>query len=506
MVFDLGGGTFDLSLVRYNKDKVTVVSSGGDLNLGGLDWNKALETFACNLFEKETSTDPRLDLETMQSLSLEVEQAKRSLSVRSKALLTLQHGGRRKVISIERPQFEKLTSGLVNRIEEITRGLLKANRMGWAKVDAVLIVGGSTRMPMVRDMLKRISGTTINATLSPDQSISHGAAYYAGMLLSGEKFAQSILSKEATARLARFQQQSVCARGLGILVRDGLTGERVPHFLIAADTPLPCAFQQIFGTVVANQRRVHLHIVESGTSKDQPPVPLGECVVEDLPAGLPVSTPIEVTIRYDEQARVHVSAVERQSGKTARASIVRPGNPGSQKDSKTDGAILPAESTKARSAPPSAPTASSPVLPPTPASTRKPASAPVSADNAGPSPKPAAKPAPAVVLPRPVPPPPPVAVAPKATAGRKVAGAKTSKMLDAAERPVPLCNKCGEPIDARGRCTACGAVSVQMAKKTTFQPAKPGSSPTPRKMEDPHEAPTEPIAPQSRTGRPKRDG
>src|SRR6218665_2366658 len=146
------------------------------------------------------------------------------------------------------------------------------------------------------------------------------------MLLSGEQFARSILSKEATARLARFQQQSVCARALGILVRDGLTGERVPHYLIAANTPLPCAFQQVFGTVAANQRRVHLHIVESGTSAEDPAVELGECLVEDLPAGLPVATPIEGTIRYDEQARGHVSAVEPKSGKNARASIIRPGH------------------------------------------------------------------------------------------------------------------------------------------------------------------------------------
>jgi len=461
MVFDLGGGTFDLSLVRYNKEKVTVVASGGDLQLGGLDWNKTLETFACDLFANETSTDPRLDLETMQSLSLEVEQAKRSLSVRSKALITLQHQGRRKVISVERPQFETLTAPLMKRVEEITRGLLKANKLGWAKVDAVLIVGGSTRMPMVRDLLKRMSGTTVNATLSPDQSISHGAAYYAGMLLSGEQFARSILSKEATARLARFQQQSVCARALGILVRDGLTGDRIPHYLIAANTPLPCKFQQVFGTVVANQRRVHLHIVESGTSADQPAVELGECLVEDLPAGLPVATPIEVTIRYDEQARVHVSAVEPKSGKTARASIIRPGHSGAQKTPKTDGTIL---------SPPPLPAAAS--------------AKPVAAGTA-----------PAAVL---SPPPPPSA--PVAAPRPKAKGtAVTSRLLDAAERPVPLCNKCGEPLDGRGRCPACGAVAAPVAKKTTFRPAPGKAAPAARKLEDPHVAPTEPMLPSSKT-------
>ncbi len=480
MVFDLGGGTFDLSLVRYNKEKVTVVASGGDLQLGGLDWNKALENFACDLFSKETSTDPRLDLETMQSLSLEIEQAKRSLSVRSKALITLQHQGRRKVISVERPQFETLTQPLLKQVEEITRGLLKANKLGWAKVDAVLIVGGSTRMPMVRDLLKRMSGTTVNATLSPDQSISHGAAYYAGMLLSGEQFARSILSKEATARLARFQQQSVCARALGILVRDGLTGERVPHYLIAANTPLPCAFQQVFGTVAANQRRVHLHIVESGTSVEDPAVELGECLVEDLPAGLPVATPIEVTIRYDEQARVHVSAVEPKSGKNARASIIRPGHSAGQKTSKTDGTILPPERTTvpkpvAKAPAPAAPQAVSP--PPLPASAR---------------------------VASPAPPPLPVSAGAPAAKPKAKGTAVTSKMLDAAERPIPLCNKCGEPLDARGRCPACGAVAAPVARKTTFRPAPGKAAPAARVIEDPHGAATEPMVPGSKIAPPDR--
>ncbi|RLS58603.1 MAG: Hsp70 family protein, partial [Planctomycetota bacterium] len=105
MVFDLGGGTFDLSLVKYNKDKVTVIASGGDLNLGGIDWNKTLETFACDAFIQESANDPRFDRETMQALSIEIEQAKRSLSVRPRATISLTHAGRRKVFPVDRSEF-----------------------------------------------------------------------------------------------------------------------------------------------------------------------------------------------------------------------------------------------------------------------------------------------------------------------------------------------------------------------------------------------------------------
>lgn len=443
MVFDLGGGTFDLSLVRYNKQKVTVVASGGDLNLGGLDWNEVIQRYACDIFTRESGDDPRLDLETMQALYLEVEQAKRSLSVRSKALVTVQHVGRRKVVALERLAFEQQSAPLVNRLEEITRALLRDNKLGWAKVDAVLITGGATRMPMVQGMLKRISGTTINATLSPDQSISHGAAYYAGMILSGEKFAKSILSKDASARLARFQQQSVCARHLGIMIRDGLSGERVPHYLIPANTPLPCAYKQTFGTVVENQQRVHLHIVESGTTLEEPCVRLGECVVEDLPPGLPVQTSIEVTIRYDAQARVHVSAVEPKSGRAARVSIVRP-----EAVIVRSGGVSPADAKRASS------TSGARQAPP-----------------AGNSP-PAARPD----------------EAPRASSK------SSSRFLEEAERLIPLCNQCGEPLNVRGVCSACGAVSpIVTQKKMTFRPAKPGKAAPKAVREDPHKAETEPM-------------
>lgn len=456
MVFDLGGGTFDLSLVRYNQNEVRVKASGGDLHLGGLDWNTALEQFACNQFAKETGNDPRLDLESMQALNIEVEQVKRALSVRPKATLMLQHSGRRKTYAVDRAQFEELTRDLVKRTENITLGMLKANRLGWQNVDAVLVTGGSSRMPMIRDMLQRISGTTLNTTLSPDQSISHGAAYYAGMILSGQPLESSSLDKEAKAKLSRVKQQSVNARALGILVRNMESGQRVPHYLIPANTPLPVAFRQKFGTVVANQRRVHLFIVESGTSDADAPVELGQVVVDQLPEKLPIGSPIEVTIRYDEQARVHVEAKETVSGKSARTTIVRESSAAATATSSADDWSSPDIETQAQAD-----------VKPTEPPRKKPTAA-------------AAAP-PSVALGK--------AVFVPASKSDKAAVARTGQKpqqrkpvsppkarlsipLEEAERPVPLCNHCGEPLDPRGHCTACragqkpAAAAAQPRRKT----------------------------------------
>ena len=326
MVFDLGGGTFDLSLVKYSRDEVAVIASDGDLQLGGLDWNACLLTAISEQFRKEFRLDPRHDPESLQFLSNEVEQAKRSLSVRPKAALTCQHAGHRKTYQIELPQFQKLTQHLTDSTEEITKRLLRERKMGWAHVDVVLTTGGASRMPMIRDQLKRLSGRTLNTSLSPDLSIAHGATYYAGMLLSNNKFARSILNAEASERLSRVKQRSVNARGLGILVRDQASNSRVPHYLIPPNTSLPAESTQRFGTVIENQKKVRLVIVESGAGTDKPFVKLGDCVVDGLPANLPEGSEIGVTIRYDEEAKVHVSARDLTSGRQAEAEIVRAEN------------------------------------------------------------------------------------------------------------------------------------------------------------------------------------
>jgi molecular chaperone DnaK len=447
MVVDLGGGTFDLSLVRYQKNEVRVIASGGDLQLGGLDWNRAVELAIAKQFQKEFGIDPMKDRESAQALALEAEQTKRSLSVRPKAALTCAAGGQRKTYQVELDQFERLTRELVDRMEGLTLDLLKENSMGWAKVDVVLTTGGSSRMPMVRSLFKKLSGRTLNTSLSPDQSIAHGATYYAGMLITNSSFAESILNPTAAARLAQFKQQSATARSLGLLIRDTETQTRVPHYILPANTPLPVSVSQIYGTVSDNQRKVHLRIVESGTAADSQFVELGTCLIEPLPPNLPEGTEIEVTISYDEQARVHVSAKVLKTGQVAHTEIVRPENlvvsalaHGAMEDA-ADGSEADVKSRPAVQVPSSAGKSPGPV-----AATRKPpeTDAPLTLKSDSPAPA-GGKPGSgtrSTLGARPVP------------AARPM---RPASALDDSQEPVPLCNQCGEPLDSRGICGKCKA-------------------------------------------------
>ena len=256
------------------------------------------------------------------------------------------------------------------------------------------------------------------------------------MLLTNSDFAKSIMSEEVSARLASIKQQSVNARGLGVLVRDE-KNNRVPHYQIPANTPLPASITHQFGTVTPNQKRVHLKIVESGTTADQKYVELGTCIIEDLPADLPENSQIKVTISYDEQARVHVDAIDVTSGKQASTEIVREEN------------IVMKDGTTQSSS--SIPAAAPEVTDWQSSEIRKPKT-PQKVDD---SPPPLPKKAPSTSK----------KAKPSSVSGKIVIGDSKSgpasreidlgdaildEELEDAGMPVPLCNKCGETLDHRG--------------------------------------------------------
>lgn len=477
LVYDLGGGTFDLSLVRYHKDEVKVMASTGDLKLGGIDWNEALSNAICDRFAREFGDDPRTDPESMQLLAMAVENTKRSLTVRPRAALTCSHGKHRKVYQIELPEFEKLTKPLLNRTISITRDLQKAYQFGLKQSDTILTTGGSSRMPSIKKALNELGFRTLNTSLSPDQSISHGATYYAGMLLTNADFAKSILSPKATAKLQKIKQRSVNARALGILIRDIKKKTRIPHYLIPENSELPASITQTFGTVIPNQRRVNLHIVESGTIADQQFVELGTCIVEDLPPNLPEQSLVEVTITYNEQARVLVTAKDVTSGKQAQTVIVRQENLVAKPAAKTPAPDEDAQAgwTAPSLTPAAGSTAPAPKAPVAAAAAMKPTqSKPVApAPSSARPPQVPVKPTPAKT---------PAAVAPKS--------ALSSPKLDDASQPIPLCNECGEALNFKGICPACGWTAA--AKKPVVA-AKPGVSKVPVAPQKKLAPPTKPA-------------
>lgn len=297
MVYDLGGGTFDVTILEIEGTRFRALATDGDVRLGGKDFDQRLVDHLAEKFLSVQGVDPRSDPQDAAQLWIEAQEAKQALSERSKASVVCFHAGIRMRIDVTRGEFEELIRDLVERTETTTSLVVRKTGLEWPEIDRLLLIGGSSRIPMVRDMLARLSGKEPDRSQSADEAVAHGAALYAGMLMG-----QSSVEKPGCELV------NVNSHSLGVVGTDPKTGEKLNVILIPKDTPLPCRAVRSFKTARPDQRNVRVAVVEGESHRPEACIPLGECVVRDLPAGLPQGTPIEVEYRYATNGLLAVSA------------------------------------------------------------------------------------------------------------------------------------------------------------------------------------------------------
>ena len=296
LVYDLGGGTFDVTVMEIRGSRYKTLATDGDVQLGGRDWDERVVEFVSRKFFEEHGEDPRLDANSLGRLLREVEDAKRTLSSRNKATIAIEYGGKASRYSLSRELFEELNSDLLARTEFTTRQTLKASGLTWKEIDRVLLVGGSTRMTAVSKMLTELSGIQPDRSVAPDEAVAHGAAIHAGMLLlkqQGEK--------------VRMKITNVNSHSLGVVGSNPKTGQLQTGFLIPRNTPLPTAAKRVFRTQKAGQNSIRVQIVEGESEHPDECSQVGKCIVHNLPKNLPAKTPITVIFQYDENGRLTVT-------------------------------------------------------------------------------------------------------------------------------------------------------------------------------------------------------
>ncbi len=301
LVYDLGGGTFDVTVMRLKGTDYQTLATDGDVRLGGRDWDERLIEFVAGEFESRFGIDVRKNLNGWGRLVRECEEVKRSLTTRKKATLNFELNGSNLQLEVTRKHFEELTLDLLSRTEFTTRDTLEQSGLRWEDLDQVLMVGGSTRMPAVAQMLSRLSGKTPSRSLSPDESVAKGAALRAG----------SLLALRAGGPVP-FTIRNVNSHSLGVVGRDPKTRKRQVAVLIPRNTPLPARVSKVFRTQKTGQQSILVQIVEG--ESDQPDFCslVGRCTLHGLPDNLPAKTPIKVTFAYDERGRLNVELeVER---------------------------------------------------------------------------------------------------------------------------------------------------------------------------------------------------
>jgi molecular chaperone DnaK len=295
LVYDLGGGTFDVTVMEIRGHDFAALATDGDVQLGGQDWDQRLVDYVAQEFITQCKLDPREDPNTAGRLWRECEDAKRTLSARNKVSISCDYKSQAVRVEVTREKFEEITQDLLNRTRFTTKQTLQAAGLGWADLDYVLLVGGSTRMPMVAKMLRELSGKDPDASVAVDEAVAHGAALHAGILLAKQRGEQPVL-----------EIKNVNSHSLGVVATDRRTDRKRNAILIPRNTTLPVTAKRIFRTQKDGQKSILVKIVEGESASPDDCSQIGKCVVRDLPDDLPARTPIEVRFAYQENGRLSV--------------------------------------------------------------------------------------------------------------------------------------------------------------------------------------------------------
>jgi molecular chaperone DnaK len=295
LVYDLGGGTFDVTIMEISGTKFTALGTDGDVRLGGRDFDQRIVDYVAEEFLRQHKLDPRDDANAAGRLWRECEDAKRTLSARAKAGITFDFKGNSVRTEITREKFEEITFDLIDRTRFTTKQTLQAARCTWENIDRVLLVGGSSRMPMVRKMIKDLSGKDPDVSVSADEAVAHGAALHAGILLARNQ-----------GNRVPFKIKNVNSHSLGVVATDRKTGRKRNATLIPRNTALPVTAKRVFKTSHAGQKSILVQIVEGESASPDDCSQLGKCVVRDLPPELPADTSIEVLFRYADNGRLTI--------------------------------------------------------------------------------------------------------------------------------------------------------------------------------------------------------
>ncbi len=314
LVYDLGGGTFDVTIMEIAGKEFTARATAGDVYLGGIDWDRRIVDFVAEQFQsKYRGIDPRTDVSTLRRLQREAEDAKRALTSRVQTTITIEHLGHSLRIPLTRAEFESRTTDLLERTRMTICSTLRDAGLKWSDLTRVLLVGGSTRMPMVATMLEQETGLKPDRSVSPDEAVAQGAALYAGLLLSTD-----------TRTPPKMKVKNVSSHDLGVLSIERGTGRPRNAVLIPRNSVLPATRVKRFKTARTDQRNVVINVIEGGDSTGNNSTPIGRCVVRHLPAGMPAGTTIQVQFKYAENGRLHVKAVVPAFGHEAELFIERP--------------------------------------------------------------------------------------------------------------------------------------------------------------------------------------
>ena len=307
LVFDLGGGTFDVSLLEVGEGVVEVKATNGDTHLGGDDWDHRILTWIAEEFKKDQGIDLLEDRQAMQRLRESAEKAKIELTSVTETDINLPYvsadasGPKHLQMKLTRAKFEQMSEDLVGRIKGPFQSVLKDAGLQASEVDEVVLVGGATRMPMVQDLVRSLTGKEPHKGVNPDEVVAVGAAIQAGVLAGDVK---DVLLLDVTPL-------SLGVETLG----------SVMTALIDRNTTIPIKKQETFSTAEENQTAVDIHVLQGERSMAADNNTLGRFRLDGIPSAPRGIPQIEVTFDIDANGILNVTAKDKATGKEQSVTI-----------------------------------------------------------------------------------------------------------------------------------------------------------------------------------------
>ena len=326
-VFDLGGGTFDVTIMRIHDHKMEMLATNGDHRLGGKDWDDVIVNRIAEEFDRVHGETPLLDLHSYQDLHNRALAAKIQLSTRPRTVIVHHHNGKSVKLEVTRKQFEKETRHLVEKCKTICEMVMQEANMKWDQIDKVLLVGGMTRMPMIREMIRKLSSVPLSDHVNPDEVVAVGAAIQGVLSLlneesvSGEKIVDEHTRKQfSSLDGGLIQVTDITSHTLGVVLWDERQLNEYVFPMIRKMTAIPAIIKNSFGTANANMQRAVVKVVEGESTVPAECTPLGVCDIQ-LPPFLPKGSPVELTYQYNANQVLEISV--EAAGNRSKVSIDR---------------------------------------------------------------------------------------------------------------------------------------------------------------------------------------
>ena len=307
LVFDLGGGTFDVSILEVGDGVFEVLSTSGDTHLGGDDFDKKIVDFLAEDFQKQEGIDLRKDKQALQRLTEAAEKAKIELSSVTQTEINLpfitatQDGPKHLDTTMTRAKFEEICSDLIDRSRIPVENALRDAKLSKDNIDEIVLVGGSTRIPAVQEVVKRVLGKAPNQSVNPDEVVAVGAAIQAG-----------VLSGEVTGILLL----DVSPLSLGVETLGGVMTKIIPR-----NTTIPTKKSEVFSTAVDGQTNVEIHVLQGEREMSNDNKSLGTFRLDGIPPAPRGVPQIEVVFDIDANGILNVTAKDKGTGKEQSISI-----------------------------------------------------------------------------------------------------------------------------------------------------------------------------------------